>query len=98
MYGFCRLGVRAGPSTVAGLVAKGLGPAASTEGKKDPIPPRTGTTHTVRSRRSVRFSATASAPKPVSTSSQRSRELYCPPQKALSAYAVDSVRFVGDAT
>ena len=41
---------------------------------------------------------TASAPKPVSTSSQRSSEPSWPPQNALSEYAVDSVRFVWLAT
>ena len=62
------------------------------------IPPSTGTTQATRSRRRLRLSATARAPKPVRTSSQRSSEPSCPPQNELSEYAVGSVRFVCAAT
>src|SRR5438270_8271195 len=98
MYGFCRLGVRPAPSTVAVCVSNGLATATSTNAKNDAMPPSTGTTHAVSSRSRLRFSATASPPKPVSTSSHRSRDPSCPPQNALSAYGVDSVRFVCAAT
>ena len=98
MYGFCRLGVRPAPSTGAVCVPNGLATATSTNAKNVAIPPSTGTTQATRSRSSRRLIVTASAPKPVSTSSQRSSEPSCPPQNALSEYGVESVRFVCAAT
>ena len=62
MYGFCRLGVSPAPSTGAVCVPKGLATATRTKAKKVAIPPSTGTTHATRSRSSLRFTATASAP------------------------------------
>ena len=62
MYGFCRLGVSPAPSSGAVCVSNGLATATSTNAKNVAIPPSTGTTHAVRSRSSLRFSATASAP------------------------------------
>jgi hypothetical protein len=74
MYGFCKLGVRPAPSTGAVCVSNGLAIATSTNPKKVAMPPSTGTTHATRSRSRRRLIVTASAPKPVSTSSQSSNE------------------------
>ena len=62
MYGFCRLGVSPAPSRGAACVPNGLATATSTKAKNVAMPPRTGTTQAVKSRSSLRFSATASAP------------------------------------
>ena len=61
-------------------------------------PPSTGTTQTTRSRARRRFSHTASAPYPVSTSSQSSSEPSCPPQNAEIVYGGRErpARVVGD--
>jgi hypothetical protein len=52
----------------------GLATATTRKAKKVAIAANTGTTHTIRSRAQRRFSVTAAAPKPVSTSSQRRSE------------------------
>ena len=82
MYGFCRLGLRPAPSRGAVCVANGLETATSMNAKKtdDAAEHRHGPRDEVGARR--RLSSTAAAEYPLSTSSQRSSEPSCPPQKA----------------
>ncbi len=90
MYGFCRLGLSPSPSGGAAIVANGLETAVSSQAKARTRPPRTGVTQSTRSAARRRLIQTASAAYAVRTSSQRSSEPSCPPQKAESLYGVGS--------
>ena len=86
------------PSTGAACVANGLATATTRNAKNVDTAAKTGTTHTMRSRAHPRLRLTAAAPKPVSTSSQRSNDPSCPPQNAEIVYAVGSASLVERAT
>ena len=79
-------------------MVNGLATTTTRNAKNVDTAAKTGTTHTIRSRAQLRFRLTAAAPKPVSTSSQRSSEPSCPPQKAEIVYAVGSASLVERAT
>ena len=61
MYGFWRLGLSPFPSAGAAIVSNGLETATSSQVKPTAIPPKTGVTHTTRSRARFRANHTASA-------------------------------------
>ena len=61
MYGFCRLGLRPLPSAGAAITSNGLETATRSHVNPKAIPPRTGVTHTTRSRARLRANHTASA-------------------------------------
>ena len=82
MYGFWRLGLRPAPSVGATCVPNGLETATSMNAKKLATSASTGTTHATRSAAVLRARATATADRPVKTSSQSSSEPSWPPQKA----------------
>ena len=98
MYGFWRLGVMPAPSGGATWVANGLATATRRNEKNTETPAKTGTTHTTRLRAQLRLSRTATAPKVVSTRSQRRSDPSCPPQNAEIVYAVGSASLVVRAT
>jgi len=90
MYGFWRLGLRPRPSAGAGITSNGLETTTRSQANPTAIPPSTGVTQTTRSRARLRASHTAAAAYPFNTSSQRSSDPSCPPQKAESLYGVGS--------
>ena len=61
MYGFWRLGFSPLPSAGAAIVSNGLETATSSHVNPTAIPPKTGVTHTTRSRARLRANQTASA-------------------------------------
>src|SRR3954452_5694598 len=91
MYGFCRLGLRPAPSTGAACTANGLETNTSRNAKKVATPPSTGTVHGNKRRIRLRFSVTASEPRPVSTNSHSSSEPSWPPQKPVHEYGNGSL-------
>jgi hypothetical protein len=98
MYGFWRLGLSPAPSAGGVCSVKGLATPTSSHAKKTATPASTGTVHAIASRVARRFVRTASAPYPVSTSSQSSSDPSWPPQKAEIVYAVGRSRLVCWAT
>src|SRR5919108_4286942 len=98
MYGFWRLGFMPAPSEGGAWVSNGLATTTTRNEKNTATPANTGTAQTMRSRAHARFSRTTSAPKPVSTRSQRRSDPSCPPQNAEIVYPVGSASLVVEAT